>query len=58
MCTIIIMYANLLGCIHSLDWTTGLRYFPFLDKCLCLFLERSLHVATPFYNQQVPGYCG
>ena len=38
-----------------LDWTTGLSYFPFLDKCLCLFLERSLHVATPFYNQ-VPGY--
>ena len=38
-----------------LDWTTGLSYFPFMDKCLCLFLERSLHVATPFYNQ-VPGY--
>ena len=37
-----------IGCIHSLDWTTGLSYFPFLDKCLCLFLERSLHVATPF----------
>ena len=39
-----------------LDWTTGLKYFPFLDKCLCLFLERSL--ATSFYNHQVPGYYG
>ena len=41
-----------------LDWTTGLKYFPFLDKCLCLFLERSLHVATSFYNHQVPDYYG
>ena len=23
-----------------LERTTGLSYFPFLDKCLCLFLER------------------
>ena len=37
-----------------LDWTTGLSYFPFLDKFLCLFLERILH----FYNLQVPGYYG
>ena len=35
-----------------LDWTTGLGYFPFLDKFLCLFLERSLH----FYDHQVPSY--
>ena len=34
------------GCIHSVDWTTGLSYFPFLHKFLCLFLESSLH----FYN--------
>ena len=27
-------------------WATGLSYFPFLDKFLCLFIERSL-------NQQV-----
>ena len=40
------------GCIHSLDWTTGLSYFPFLDKFLCLFLESRQH----FYNQQVAGY--
>ena len=26
-----------------LDWTTGLSYFPFLDKFLCLFIERSLN---------------
>ena len=34
-----------------LDWNTGLDYwtelFSFLDKFLCLFVERSLH----FYNQ-------
>ena len=22
-----------------LDWNTGLSYFPFLDKFLCLFIE-------------------
>ena len=26
-----------------LDWITGLSYFPFLDKFLCLFRERSLN---------------
>ena len=26
-----------------LDWNTGLSYFPFLNKFLCLFLESSLH---------------
>ena len=31
------------GCIHSLDWNTGLRYFPFLDKFVCLFVEGCLH---------------
>ena len=30
-----------------LDWTTGLSYFPVLDKFVCLFIERSLS----FYNQ-------
>ena len=29
-------------CIHSLNWITGLSYFPFLDKFVCLFVERSL----------------
>ena len=28
----------------SLDWTTRLSYFPFLDKFLCLFLESTLHI--------------
>ena len=26
-----------------LDWTTGLSYFLFLDKFLCLCLESNLH---------------
>ena len=26
-----------------LDWTTGLSYFPFLDKFLCLCLESNLY---------------
>ena len=34
----------------TLDWTTGLSYFPFLDKFLNLFLEAyvflNLHVAS------------
>ena len=25
----------------TLDWTTGLSYFPFLDKFMCLFLEEA-----------------
>ena len=28
--------------LEYMDWTTGLSYFPFLDKFLCLFTERSL----------------
>ena len=37
----------------KLDWTTGLTYFPFLDKFLNLFLE--LYI---FYNLHVAGYYG
>ena len=43
---LMVMMIQLLGCIRSPDWTTGLSYFPFLDKFVCLFVERSLH----FYN--------
>ena len=25
----------------TLDWTTGLSYFPFLDRFMCLFLEEA-----------------
>ena len=28
----------------GVDWTTELSYFPFLDKCQCLLLERSLAI--------------
>ena len=30
-------FMQILGCIHSLYWTTGLSYFPILDKFDCLF---------------------
>ena len=43
-----------------LDWNTGLDYwtelFSFFGQVSVFILERSLHVATPFYNQQVHGY--
>ena len=29
-----------------LDWATGLSYFPFWDKFLCLFLHFSKYLAT------------
>ena len=32
-------FMQILGCIHSLDLTPGLSYFPFLDKFHCLFLN-------------------
>ena len=25
----------------TLDWTTGLSYFPFVDRFMCLFLEEA-----------------
>ena len=52
-------YISLHVDLPHLYWTTGLKLdwteiLSFLDKFLCLFLERSLN----FYNLQVPGYYG
>ena len=47
---VVVAYHNcsiMFGCHYSLDWNTGLRYFPFLDKVhVVLFLERNVHFTT------------
>ena len=30
----------------TLNWTTGLNYFSFLDRFMCIFLHCSKHLAT------------
>ena len=30
----------------TLDWTTGLSYFSFLDRFMCIFLHFSKYLAT------------
>ena len=33
------IYVDVVGCHYSLDWTTGLKFFPFLDKLSIWFLK-------------------
>ena len=30
----------------TLDWTTGLSYFPFLDRFTCILLEEALKLTS------------
>ena len=36
-------------CIHSLDWNTGLSYFPFLEKFVLICRKKHTYFTTSKY---------